>query len=101
MSIDHLIKARVQDGMLFPIKPKAAGTSARRAMFVSGPLWEILDSPESNDQGWEERIGLLQADLELFATAAAIYPSYLFLLYHPREAVWKYAVSVQIRLLGF
>lgn len=74
--------------MLFPITPQAAGATIRRAMFVGEQLWKELNSPEG-DAEWEERIGRLRADLELFVTESAIAPRYLFLLYPARDAVWE------------
>jgi len=102
MSIDELITARVHDRMLFPIIPKAAGTSPRRAMFVSEALWDLLKTPHP-DPDWEERIGLLHADLEVFAEGMPIHPKYLFLLYPSREAVWEIRSirpDPSIRVLG-
>lgn len=102
MSIGELIRERVHGRMLFPIKPKAAGTSPRRAMFVSEALWAFLETPHANPD-WDERIGLLQSDLEVFAEGMPIHPKYLFLLYHSREAVWEIRSVLPdpaIRVLG-
>jgi hypothetical protein len=86
--MDDLIKDCVSRGMLYALIPKAAGTSARRAMFVSEGIWEML-STEHEDEEMEDRLGILQADLELFAEGQPVDPKYLFLLYPPREAVWE------------
>ena len=51
--------------MLFPLVPKAPGATIRRALFVGEALWQELNSPEG-DAAWEERIGRLRADLEVF-----------------------------------
>jgi hypothetical protein len=102
MSIRALIQSRVDEGMLFPLLPKAAGATALRAMYVSEALRDFLEN-EHPDPDWDERIGLLQADLEVFATMDDIYPKYLFLLYHPREAVWEIRSikpNPSIRVLG-
>jgi hypothetical protein len=74
--------------MLFPLAPQAAGATIRRAMFVAEKLWSELNSPEG-DSEWEERIGRLRADLEIFVTEATITPEYLFLLYPSSDAVWE------------
>jgi len=74
--------------MLFPLIPQAAGATIRRAMFVAENLWTELNSPEG-DPTWDERIGKLRADLEVFVTEASIVPKYLFLLYPARDAVWE------------
>ncbi len=74
--------------MLFPLVPKAAGTPIRRALFVAEGLWNALDSPEGDDE-WDERIGKLRADLEMFVSEREITPKYLFLLYRAADAVWE------------
>lgn len=71
-------------------------------MFLSGELWDLLRF-EHEDQDLEERLGILQADLEFFVTSKTIDPKYLFHLYPPRDAVWEIR-SVRpdpsIRVLG-
>lgn len=57
-------------------------------MFVSEGIWEML-STEHEDEEMEDRLGILQADLELFAEGQPIDPKYLFLLYPAHEAVWE------------
>src|SRR5262249_34948588 len=55
------------------------------------------------DRDWEQRVGELQADLEVFVTARTIDPKYLFLLYPSRDAVWEIRStrpSPSIRVLG-
>jgi hypothetical protein len=87
--------------MLFPVVPRAAGTSPRRAMFVSEALWTFLQTEHSDEM--EERVGFLQADLEVFASGERIHPKYLFLLYPAREAVWEIRSTrpnPSIRVLG-
>lgn len=74
--------------MLFPLIPRAPGTSARRAIYVSEDIWELL-STTHDDQELEERLGTLQADLELFAEGQPIDPKYLFLLSPVRDSVWE------------
>lgn len=88
MSIEDEIVDRVGRGMLFPLIPKAAGATIRRAMFVAEELWKELNSPEG-DAEWEERIGKLRADLEIFVVETSIAPKYLFLLYPAADAVWE------------
>ncbi len=88
MSIDAEILDRVRRGMLWPLTPKAAGATIRRAMFIGEHLWNELNSAEG-DAEWEDRIGRLRADLELFVTEPTIAPHYLFLLYPAADAVWE------------
>ena len=88
MSIEDDILDRVRQGMLFPLSPRAAGATIRRAMFVSERLWNELNSPEG-DPEWEDRIGRLRADLEVYITEAVIAPRYLFLLYPASDGVWE------------
>lgn len=88
MSIDDEILDRVHREMLFPLEPRAPGATIRRALFVAEKLWNELNSPEG-DAEWEERIGRLRADLEIFVTEPAIAPQYLFLLYPSEDAVWE------------
>jgi len=88
MSIEDEILDRVRRGMLFPLVPKAAGAPVRRAMFVAERLWNMLNSPEG-DAEWEERIGKLRADLEIFVTESSVTPRYLFLLYPASDGVWE------------
>lgn len=102
MSIIDLIITRVGDRMLFPLIPKAAGTSAKRAMFIAEDLWNFIQET-GPDEDWEERKGFLQADLEVFAGGQPIGPKYLFLLYPAREAVWEIRSmkpNPSIRILG-
>jgi hypothetical protein len=88
--------------MLHPLVPKAAGATIRRAMFVEEKLWGVLNSPEG-DAEWEDRIGRLRADLEVFAVEEYLDPKYLFLLFRADDAVWEIR-SVRddpsIRVLG-
>ena len=102
MSINALIRWRVQEGSLYPLEPRAAGSAARRAMFLSEPLWTLL-STEHSDEAMEERMGFLQADLEQFSNGHSIDPKYLFLLSPVRDAVWEIRStrpSPSIRVLG-
>jgi hypothetical protein len=102
MSIDRLIHWRVAEKRLFPLLPRAAGGTVRRAMFLSEELWELL-ATSHEDLEMEERIGGLQADLETFVESPTIDSKYLFLLYPARDAVWEVR-SVRpdpsIRVLG-
>jgi hypothetical protein len=102
MSIHDEILDRMQRGMLFPVLPKARGSTIRRAMLVSERLNAVLTSPEGN-QEWERRVAELQADLEVFVEARTIDPKYLFFLYPPRDAVWEIRSArnnPSIRVLG-
>jgi hypothetical protein len=88
--------------MLFPVLPRARGSTIRRALFVSEGLHAILTSPQG-DQIWERRVAELQADLEVFVEARTIDPKYLFLLYPSRDAVWEIRSvreNPSIRVLG-
>jgi hypothetical protein len=88
MSIDDEILDCVGRGRLFPLAPQAKGAPIRRAMFVAEGLWSELSTP-TGDAEWEERIGKLRADLEVFVTERSITPKYLFLLYPAADAVWE------------
>lgn len=88
MSIEDEILDRVRRGMLWPLRPQAAGATIRRALFVGERLWNELHSPEG-DPEWEDRVGRLRADLEIFVTEPSIAPQYLFLLYPAADAVWE------------
>lgn len=102
MSIREMIRLRVTEGSLFPVRPKAAGTTSRRAMFVSEALWTLFETSHP-DPEMEERIGHLQADLEAFADGTRLHPRYLFLLYPAAEAVWEIRSmrpNPSIRVLG-
>lgn len=88
MSIHDEIIDRWGRQMLFPITPKARGATIRRALFVNEALNSVLTSPEG-DREWEQRVGALRADLEVFVEAPTIGPKYLFLLYPARDAVWE------------
>lgn len=71
-------------------------------MFVSEGIWSLLTTAYENEE-MEDRLGKLQADLELFAEGQPIDPKYLFLLHPARDAVWEIR-SVRdvpsIRVLG-
>ena len=102
MSIEDEVLDKCRRKMLFPLLPKAAGAPVLRAMFVAEGLWKDLNSTEG-DPVWDERIGRLRADLEVFVTEASINPKYLFHLYPAADAVWEIR-SVKddpsIRVLG-
>lgn len=102
MSIEDEIVDRCDRGMLFPLLPKAAGATTRRAMFIEEGLWAELNSSEG-DPVWDERIGRLRADLEIFVTEEEITPKYLFRLFPKLDRVWEIR-SIQekpsIRVLG-
>lgn len=102
MSIHDEILDRYRRQMLFPVLPKATGSTVRRALFVSEDLHQVLISPEG-DMEWERRVAELQADLEVFVEARTIDHKYLFLLYPAHDAVWEIR-SVRndpsIRVLG-
>lgn len=102
MSIAALVRDRLDRGMLRPLIPKAAGTSPRRAMLVTEDVWLTL-SQEYEDGEMEDRMGTLQADLELFAEGQPVDPKYLFLLYPTLEGVWEIRSmrpQPSIRVLG-
>jgi hypothetical protein len=104
MSIEDEIVDRVGRGMLAPLRPRFPWVRVERTMLLSEALNTILFSPESEDAEWEERVGKLQADLEVFLSGERpIDPKYLFLLYPSRDAVWEIR-SVRddpsIRILG-
>lgn len=101
MSIGDLIRWRRNEGALVPLRPRAKGAVTRRALFLTEQLAELLAT--THDDEMEERLGHLQADLELFVTGLPIGPKYLFLLYPLMDAVWEIR-SVRhepsIRVLG-
>jgi hypothetical protein len=102
MSIEDEILDRVGRQMLFPLVPKAAGAIIRRAMFVEERLWQALTSPEG-DLEWDDRIGRLRADLEVFVVEEYLDPKYLFLLFPSDDAVWEIRSvrdNPSIRVLG-
>lgn len=102
MSIEDEIVWRVSEHRLFPLLPKAAGAAPRRALFLAEDIWSVL-STEHDDQDLEDRMGFLQADLELFAEGQPIDPKYLFLLYPGSECVWEVRSvrpNPSIRVLG-
>lgn len=88
MSIQDEIIDRWTRGMLFPVVPKASGSTIRRALFVNEALHAVLNSPQG-DAEWEKRVGELRADLEVFVESPTVGPKYLFLLYPARDAVWE------------
>jgi hypothetical protein len=88
MSIQEEIIDRWNRGMLFPVLPKAPGSTIRRALFVNEVLYAVLNSPQG-DLDWEQRVGELRADLEVFVESPTIGFKYLFLLYPARDAVWE------------
>jgi hypothetical protein len=71
-------------------------------MFLSVELWELLNTAHE-DPEMEDRLGDLQADLELFVASPSIDPKYLFHLYPARDAVWEIRSArpdPSIRVLG-
>jgi len=67
---------------------RAPGTTAMRAMYVSEDIWALL-STTHDDEELEDRLGMLQADLELFAEGQSVDPKDLFLLSPVRDSVWE------------
>jgi hypothetical protein len=102
MSIADEICWRVQEQRLFPLVPRAAGTAPRRAMFICQDIRAMLVTTHE-DPEMEDRMGALQADLELFAEGQPVDPKYLFRLYPAEDCVWEIR-SVRpepsIRVLG-
>jgi hypothetical protein len=71
-------------------------------MFLSEGLWGLLNTTH-DDEELEDRLGKLQADLELFSEGQPVHPKYLFLLYPARDAVWEIRSvrdAPSIRVLG-
>jgi hypothetical protein len=71
-------------------------------MFISEDIRTMLAATHE-DPDMEERMGVLQADLELFAEGQPIDPKYLFRLYPAEDCVWEIrSVRPQpsIRVLG-
>jgi hypothetical protein len=102
MSIGALIECRLQEKELFPLRPKAAGAATKRKMYLACSIWDLLQR-EHDDDEFEERLGQLEADLELFVEGRPIDPKYLFLLYPARQAVWEIRSvrpTPSIRVLG-
>jgi hypothetical protein len=102
MSIENLIQARVAEGRLFHLRPRAPGTTSRRAMLLSEVVWTLFETSHP-DPTMEARIGALQADLEAFVEGMALHPRYLFLLFPAREGVWEIRSmrpDPSIRVLG-
>jgi hypothetical protein len=65
-------------------------------------VWKLLN-PSHPDPVMEERIGMLEADLETFLDGTELHPRYLFLLSPTREAVWEIRSprpDPSIRVLG-
>jgi len=103
MSIDAEIMDCIQREMLYVLRPSAPGTASRRAMLLTQGLWDVLNSPEGDDE-WEQRVAELRADLEVFAEGMPIDPKYLFLLYPAANCVWEIRSirsDPSIRILGF
>lgn len=97
-----MIDWRADEGRLFPLLPKAAGDTPRRALYLTEELWQLLDT-EHEDPELEERLGFLEADLQFFVGNESIHPKYLFHLYPARDAVWEIrsvAPVPSIRVLG-
>ena len=102
MSIESLIQWKVAQGALFPLRPRAAGETCRRAMFLTEGLWNLLHTTHPDDI-MEARVGTLLADLETFVIGDAITPKYLFLLAPARDGVWEIRSArpdPSIRVLG-
>jgi hypothetical protein len=102
MSIADEIRWRIGEQRLFSLVPKARGSAPHRAMFISEDIRAMLATTHE-DPDMEDRMGVLQADLELFAEGQPIDPKYLFRLYPADDCVWEIrSVRPQpsIRVLG-
>lgn len=88
MSIEKILKDRVQRGMVHLLKPVARGASIRRILLIGERLHKALEE-ETGDAKWDERIGWLKADLEVFVTSKNLRPEYLFWLYPRSKCIWE------------
>lgn len=102
MSIETILKDRVDKNMLHLLKPKAKGATSYRVLLIADRLQRVLEKI-TEDTEWEERVGWLIADLEVFVTSQFLRPEYLFCLYPRSKGVWEIR-SVQhdpsIRIFG-
>lgn len=102
MSIHEMLRWKVNDGDLVSLIPRRPGAAPKRSMLLTQDLWELLNSPQGDDE-IDDRMGALKADLEVFADGQPLHPKYLFLLSPVRDAVWEIR-SVRpkpsIRVLG-
>lgn len=87
MSIQSEIVARVNEGRLFLLRPRAPGTGMTRVLLMTQPLNNALEASWAEEED-ERRYGVLRADLELFVTGGFIDPKYLKKL-KKTEEVWE------------
>lgn len=88
MSIETILKDRVDRGMLHLLLPKAKGATVYRVLLIADRLHKMLESA-TNNPDMEERIGWLMADLEVFVTSKSLRPEYIFWLYPRSKGVWE------------
>lgn len=102
MSIIDEIGWRVEEKRLFLHSPRARGSTQRRVLLLSEDIRNRLDASYA-DLDMEDRMGELEADLDVFSTGSQIDPKYFFLLYPASEGVWEIRSvrpDPQIRILG-
>lgn len=92
----------VAAGTLVRLTPLSPRAMKRRALYVTDPIWRLLDA-ETTDEITEERYGRLRADLETFVVERDIYPHYLYWLTPRGDSVWEIrsiADEPTLRVLG-
>lgn len=103
MSIIDEIVWRVEENRLFLHSPRVRGSTQRRVLLLSEDIRNRLDASYPDDPEMEDRMGELEADLDVFSTGPQIDPKYFFLLYPASEGVWEIRSirpDPQIRVLG-
>jgi hypothetical protein len=102
MSMLDEIGWRFQEGRLFPFVPRGPGGAPRRALLLEEEVQQAI-TRVYQDREMEERMGQLEADLEVFADGRRIDPKYFSLLYPSGDGVWEIRSvrpDPQIRVLG-
>lgn len=92
----------VAAGTLVPLSPLSPRAMKRRALYVTQPIWRLLND-ETTDDISEERYGRLRADLETFVVERDLAPRYLYWLTPRHDLVWEIrsiADQPTLRVLG-
>lgn len=71
MSIREVIKARIEEGRLFHLRPVMADDPVRRHMFITEEVRLLLDGPWTNSR-MQARCGFLRGNLESFIKGEVI-----------------------------
>lgn len=104
MSISQVIMERRRVGDLILLTGRMIHEPRLRSMYLTRQLYDEIFVNNTGSDEERERLGFLEADLEIFITYKSLWPSYLCLLRPTSDGVWEIKSpnpSPGIRVFGF